>query len=77
MNPPEAREILKIALAHYAGKYPKIISRCSKFISQHPDKDKALSIVVKNLMELDQYAEWLFREELDIDNTINWEPNNG
>ena len=69
MNKEEAREVLKESLAILAVNYPQLVRRLSNYISTHPDKDEAISVVVSKLMDIQSYAEGILREELDIDPT--------
>ena len=65
MDKYEASAIIKAEFAIYAGKYPRLVSRLSPYISKHPDSDLAVAEIVRKLAELDQYVEYSFMSALN------------
>lgn len=69
MNKEEAETILKQSLASFAVKYPQLIRRLNGYFKSFPDTNIAMSTIISKLIEIDQFAEWTLKEELDIDSS--------
>jgi hypothetical protein len=64
LDEEEALLILKESYARYCIKYPKLILRFNDYINEHPHKGIALASLLEKLIELDQWIEWKFQDNI-------------
>lgn len=61
----EAFLVLKENYARYCTRYPKLIVRFNEYINDHPHKGIALATLLEKLIELDQWIEWKFQDNMN------------